>query len=323
MKKYKHLTLDERYQIYAFKKSGWSNTAIATELGVDKATVGRELRRNQSGRGYRPKHANRLAVSRRRGKAKKRISVAVWTAVEADLELDFSPEQISGRRALKGQETVSVEWIYQHIYQNKFAGGNLYTHLRSRKKRKKRYGTNSVRGVLVNQISIENRPQAVAQKTRLGDWEVDTVIGKAHQGAIVTIVERKTKLLRMEKIDHKTGALTKAAICKLLNALEVKTITSDNGKEFSLHQEIAQVLAADFYFCHPYSSWERGINENTNGLIRQYFPKQMKFATITDRDIKLAQAKLNNRPRKTLGYQTPNEVYFKEQEQLRKVALTT
>jgi len=124
MKKYKHLTLDERYQIYAFKKSEWSNTAIAAELGVDKATVGRELRRNQSGRGYRPKHADRLAVSRR-GKAKKRISVAVWTAIEAALELDFSPEQISGRRALEGIQTVSHEWIYQRIFRDKAAGGNL------------------------------------------------------------------------------------------------------------------------------------------------------------------------------------------------------
>lgn len=118
MKKYKHLTLDERYQIYAFKKSGWSNTAIAAELGVDKTTIGRELRRNQSGRGYRPKHADRLAVSRRRTKAKKRISVAVWTEIEADLELDFSPAQISGRRALEGIQTVSHEWIYQHIYRD-------------------------------------------------------------------------------------------------------------------------------------------------------------------------------------------------------------
>lgn len=323
MKKYKHLTLDARYQIYAFKKSGWFNTAIAEELGVDKATVGRELRRNRSGRGYRPKHADGLAVSRRRAKVNKRIAVAVWIAIEADLELDFSPEQISGRRALEGTETVSHEWIYQHIYQAKASGGNLYRHLRSQKKRRKRYGTNSLRGTLVNQISIAERPPVVAEKTRIGDWEVDSVKGFAHQGAIITMVERKTKLLRMEKIDYKTGALTKEVICRSLKDLEVKTITSDNGKEFALHQEIAQILAADFYFCHPYSSWERGLNENTNGLIRQYFPKQMKFATITNRDIKLAEAKLNNRPRRTLGYQTPNEVYFKEQEQLHRVALTT
>lgn len=286
-------------------------------MEVDKATIGRELRRNQSGCGYRPQHADRLAVSHRQEKARTWIEAATWTAVEADLELDFSPEQISGRRALEGQETVSHEWLYQRIYQNKAAGGNLYKHLRSQKKRKKRYGTNSLREALTNQVSIEECPAAAAEKSRLGDWEVDSVIGKAHQGAIVTMVERKTKLLPMEKIDHKTGVLTKAAICRSLRHLEVKTITSDNGKEFALHQEISQILAADFYFCHPYCSWERGINENTNGLVRQYFPKQMKFATITDRDIKLAEDKLNNRPRKTLGYQTPNEVYFKEREQLR------
>ncbi len=323
MKKYKHLTLDERYQIYAFKKSGWSNIEIAKELGVAKTTIGRELRRNLSGRGYRPKHADRLAVCRRQRKVRKRISVATWVEIGADLRLDFSPEQIHGRRALEGKETVSQEWIYQHIYQDKTAGGNLYTHLRSQKKRKKRYGKNSRRGALTNQVSIEERPPVVAQKSRVGDWEVDSVIGKGQQGAIVTMVERKTKLLRMEKVEHKRADLTKEVICKSLKDLEVKTITSDNGKEFALHQEIAQILEAEFYFCHPYSSWERGANENTNGLVRQYFPKPMKFATITEKDIKLAEDKLNNRPRKRLGYQTPNEVYFKEQEQLRKVALTT
>ena len=127
----------------------------------------------------------------------------------------------------------------------------------------------------------------------------------------------------MKLVERKTGELTKEAICNLLNGLEVKTLTSDNGKEFALHAEIAKFLEAEFYFCHPYSAWERGVNENTNGLIRQYFPKGMKFATITNIDLKMAEDKLNNRPRKTLGYQTPNEVYFKEQEQLRKVALTT
>jgi IS30 family transposase len=323
MKKYKHLTLEQRYQIYAFKKSGWLNTKIAEELSVDKTTIGRELKRNVSGRGYRPQHADKLAVGRRQAKAKKRISVETWVEIEADLQFDFSPEQINGRRSLEGKETVSHEWIYQHIYQDKATGGNLYQHLRSQKKRKKRYGKNCKRGALINQISIENRPLIVAEKSRIGDWEVDSVIGKGHQGAIVTMVERKTKLLRMEKVDHKTAELTKEALCKVLNGLEVKTITSDNGKEFALHQEIAQVLAAEFYFCHPYSSWERGVNENTNGLVRQYFPKQMKFATITAKDIKLAEDKLNNRPRKTLGYQTPNEVYCKEQKELRKVALTT
>jgi IS30 family transposase len=323
MKTYKHLTLEQRYQIYADKRSGWSNKKIAAELGVAPSTIGRELKRNLSGRGYRPNHADKLALSRRKGKTRKQISADTWVEIEADLELDFSPEQIHGRRSVDGQETVSHEWIYQHIYQDKANGGNLYLHLRSHKKRKKRYGKNSKRGVLVNQVRIEQRPSIVAEKSRLGDWEVDSLIGKGHQGAIVTMVERKSKLLRMEKVEHKTGELTKEAICKLLNGLEVKTITSDNGKEFALHEEIAKFLEAEFYFCHPYSSWERGVNENTNGLVRQYFPKQMKFATITAGDIKLAEDKLNNRPRKTLGYQTPNEVYFKELKELRKIALTT
>lgn len=323
MKKYKQLTLEERYQIYAFRKSGWTNKAIAAELLVDKTTIGREFRRNLSGRGYRPQHADKLAVRRRAGKAKKRISTGIWAEIEADLELDFSPEQIYGRRVLEAKETVSPEWIYQRIYQDKANGGNLYKHLRSQKKRKKRYGKNSRRGVLINQKSIEKRPSIVDQKSRIGDWEVDSIIGKGHQGAIVTMVERKSKLLRMQKVERKTGELTKEAICKSLNDLEVETVTSDNGKEFALHEEIAKHLAADFYFCHPYSSWERGINENTNGLVRQYFPKQMKINAISDVDIKIAQDKLNNRPRKTLGFLTPNETYFKELEKLQRVALTT
>ena len=161
------------------------------------------------------------------------------------------------------------------------------------------------------------------EKSRLGDWEVDSVIGKGHQQSIVTMVERKSKLLRMKKIDHKTGSLTRDAICAELNEFVVKTITSDNGKEFSEHEDIAQQLQANFYFCHPYSSWERGINENTNGLIRQYFPKQTEFAKITEMDIQAAQEKLNHRPRKTLGYLTPSEVYFKELAELSNVALTT
>ena len=185
------------------------------------------------------------------------------------------------------------------------------------------YGVTDRRGALVNQISIEQRPSVVDQKSRIGDWELDTVIGKAHHGAIVSMTERKSKLLRITKVARKTGKLVGQAICRKLAGFQVHTLTSDNGREFSEHEKVAEKLAASFYFCHPYSSWERGLNENTNGLLRQYFPKQTELAKISHWQIRHVERKLNNRPRKTLNYQTPNEVYFKEQEQLRKVALTT
>ena len=295
---------------------------MAAELGVHKTTIGRELKRNVSLRGYRPKKAEERAQERRRGKAQTRIAPETWDLIEDAIGQQWSPNQISGRLAQEGKPSVSHEWIYQHIYHDKRQGGTLHENLRCRRKRKKRYGTNSKRGVLVNQISIDERPALVDEKSRLGDWEVDSVIGKGHHQSIVTMVERKSKLLRMKKLDHKTGSLTRDAICTELQDLVVETITSDNGREFSEHAEIARKLKADFYFCHPYSSWERGVNENTNGLIRQYFPKQTAFATITEMELKEVQEKLNHRPRKTLGYLTPHEVYFQELAELTKVALT-
>jgi IS30 family transposase len=294
----------------------------AANIGVNKSTISRELKRNRSKRGYRPQFADRKACHRRREKVKSRITERTWMEVEAGIREQWSPEQISGRRSIEGKQTVSHEWIYHHIYLDKATGGGLYMHLRCRRKRRKRYGSYSKRGRLTGQISIEQRPTVVAQKSRIGDWELDTVIGQGHHQALVSMVDRKSKLLRMEKVEQKTGKLVRQAICHKLNGLTVHTMTSDNGREFSQHQQIAEKLNAGFYFCHPYSSWERGLNENTNGLIRQYFPKQMKFAIITDELINQVEDKLNNRPRKTLGYQTPNEVYFKEQEQP-KVALTT
>jgi len=323
MKKYKQLTLEQRYQIYALMKAGINLVQIAGNIGAHKSTISRELRRNVSQRGYRPQFAMRKAFERRKEKAKPRITSECWVEIESDIKEELSPEQTCGKRALNGGQTVSHEWIYQHIYRDKANGGSLYKHLRCQKKRRKRYGAYSKRGQLVNQISIDERPIIVDQKSRIGDWEADTVIGKGHHQAIVTIVDRKSKLLRMRKINQKTGPLTRQAICQELKDLTVETITSDNGREFNEHARIAAFLGADFYFCHPYSSWERGLNENTNGLIRQYFPKHLKFDMITDEQIKIVEDKLNNRPRKTLGYRTPNEVYFKEQEQLRKVALTT
>jgi len=312
MKKYQQLTLEQRYQISALLKLGFNKSAIAEELGVHKSTVGRELKRNLSKHSYRAKFAQKQALFRRRNKVKAQIADETWTAVETRIKEQWSPEQISGRLTLEGKKTVSHQWIYQRIYRDKRSGGTLYLNLRCRKKRRSRYGSYDRRGRLVNQVSIEERPQVVDEKSRVGDWELDTVIGKAHRGAMVTMTERKSKLLRMKKVKQKTGRSVGTAICQKLAGFQVHTLTSDNGREFSEHEKIAAELAADFYFCHPYSSWERGLNENTNGLIRQYFPKQTEFDKISHWQIRQVEQKLNNRPRKTLNYQTPNEVYFKE-----------
>jgi IS30 family transposase len=191
--------------------------------------------------------------------------------------------------------------------------------LRCQKIRRQRYGRYDRRSQLQGRRSIESRPKIVDAKRRRGDWEADTIIGRGHPQAIVSLVERKSKFVRLEKVTRNTAELVGQAIRKQLQPLIVKTITSDNGREFAQHQSIARHLKADFYFAHPYASWERGLNENTNGLVRQYFPKKSDFSKITDRQLKQVVERLNHRPRKTLGYKTPNEVFFK----LPFVALTT
>ena len=229
--------------------------------------------------------------------------------------------RISGRRQAEGQYPVSHEWIYQHVYEDKRAGGDLHTYLRCRKKRRKRYGSYRKRGFTGHPMSIDERPSIVDERARIGDMEADTIIGKGRQQAIVTIVDRKSKLLRMKKVRNKTALLVAETICNEMKGLTIHTLTSDNGREFAGYGYIERRLGIDYYFCHPYSSWERGVNENTNGLIRQFFPKGMRFETITDEQIKQIELKLNNRPRKSLDYQTPNEVYLSEHRQLTRGAL--
>ena len=323
MKKYRQLTLRQRYQIWTGLRLGMKQKEIAAEVGVHRSSISRELKRNWSEDRYRPAAAMDKAYERRKEKGRRRIPEQVWREIEVEIREEWSPEQITGRRRSSGRTAVSHERIYQHIYEDKAGGGDLHTYLRCRKKQRKRYGSYAKRGFRHKQISIDERPQIVADKSRIGDLEVDTIIGKGNHQAIVTIVDRKSKLLRMKKVTRKTGTLVRQAICRELKGLTVHTLTSDNGCEFAEHRKIAKNLGADFYFCHPYSSWERGLNENTNGLIRQFFPKQMKFDTITQEQIKHVEDKLNNRPRKSLGYQTPNEIYFYEKEQLNSVALTT
>lgn len=314
MGKYTQLTQEQRYQIYAFFKAGFSQSAITSEIGVHKSTICRELKRNKGLKGYRPKQAHSKAVNRRQNAHKYvKLTPRNIALVDSMIRQDFSPEQVSGRLKRNHGMIISHETIYKHLLADKTKGGNLYKHLRSsNRKRKKRYGSRNLRGQIPNRVSIDLRPAIVDRKKRIGDWEIDTVIGKGHKGTLVTIVERKSKYTLIQRLPGKRSQLVADATIDLLTPYREKvfTITSDNGKEFAEHQRISKRLTADVYFAHPYHSWERGLNENTNGLIRQYFPKSTNFKTITNESVIKVMDRLNNRPRKTLAYATPNEVFF-------------
>jgi len=311
---YTQLTREQRYHLYGLMKAGLNQTRIAAQLACHKSTISRELRRNRGEKGYRPSQADELAYDRQCEAYRSRIAWQTWEQVERLLRQQWSPEQISGRLKLEHQPTVSHESIYLYIYADKRRGGTLHQHLRSQKKQRKRYSGYIRRGQIPNRISIDKRPQIVASKGRFGDWEADTMIGARHKRGILSAVERKSKLTRLRRLRTKAAAEMKAASVALLGPLaaRVHTITVDNGKEFCEHEQIAAGLQARIYFAHPYASWERGLNENTNGLVRQYFPKKYDFARITDNDLQQVEDLLNNRPRKTLGYRTPNEVFFKQ-----------
>lgn len=311
--KYHQLTQEERYNIYALKKAGFSNIKIGKELERDKATIGRELRRNKGQKGYRPKQAETFAKEREKSKKRSCIGEGSIAYMKEKIKLKWSPEQISGRIKLEGISSVSHETIYKYLQEDKKEGGELYLNLRHKNKRyKKRYGSIDKRGQIPNKRSIEERPSIVDDKTRIGDVEIDLVIGKHHKQAIVTVVDRKSKFTLIQKVSSKKAIEVKEALISMMHPFKDKihTITADNGKEFSKHESIAKALDSDFFFCHPYSSWERGLNENTNGLIRQFFPKGSEFTHITEKQILEVQNNLNYRPRKTLNYRTPAEVFY-------------
>ena len=326
MRNYAQLTQEQRYQIYALKKTGHNQTEIASVVGVHKSTVSRELKRNRGGRGYRPKQAHEKAIERGSDKVKPRLKASDWNCIEDLIKLDWSPDQIASRLGREKEIQVSHEWIYQHIYADKRSGGNLYLHLRCRKKRKKRYGNYDRRGQLPNRVSIDKRPFVVDSRQRIGDWEGDTIIGKGHKGALVTLVDRKSLYTLIEPVERKRADYVKDRIIESMSVYKerVHTITFDNGKEFAEHEEMANILDARVYFAHPYAAWEREANENTNGLIRQYFPKARNLTTVTSQEVEQTMTRLNNRPRKKLEYMTPYEIFFKTKTRLtRNVALRT
>lgn len=307
MKNYTQLTEAERNQIYALKQAGHQKSAIALQLGRHRSTIDRELQRNCGERGYRPKQAQQLSGQRRQKKAKLRISEEIWPIVNDLLCEDWSPEQISGWLSATKNLQVSHERIYQHVAHDKQEGGTLYIHLRCRKKRRKRYGSTDRRGTIKNRVSIDHRPDIVEERSRIGDWEMDTVIGHQGGAVLVTLAERKTRVIALAP-DKRADSVKQALVQALLPCQDqvlLHTLTCDNGKEFALHQEFASTLQADCFFAHPYQAWQRGLNENTNGLIRQYLPKGASFDTL---DVKAIMEKLNNRPRKSLGFKTPKEL---------------
>ncbi|KAF5050438.1 IS30 family transposase IS4351 [anaerobic digester metagenome] len=307
-----HLTVEQRYTISEMTQAGYSQTAISKVIGRDKSVVSRELKRNADGRSgmYHFELACRKAAGRQQEKRKHtRFTPDVQAFVEEMLLLKYSPEQIVGIAKKEALPCVSHERIYQHIWSDKKRKGTLHTHLRSKGKRyRNRSLVRDKRGRIVGRVDISERPMVVEERKRFGDLEVDTIVGKDHKGAILTINDRATGVLRMKKLNGKCASeLAEACICVLSSwKPNLKTITADNGKEFADHQAIAKGLGVDFYFAKPYHSWERGSNENLNGLIRQYIPKKTDFSTITEEYVQFVEDQLNSRPRKRFNFETPN-----------------
>ena len=310
---YRQLTQEQRYQIGACLKIGMKQSEIAKEIDVHKSSVSREIRRNGSG-GLRYNSSRAVALARERHRKKRKYRIDETTILRVELmlvERNWSPEQISERLSLEGLPTLSPETIYRHIYRDKQEGGDLYIHLRRRHKYRKRIHKYCSRKGWDTRRSIAERPTIVETRSRLGDWEADTIIGRERRGGIISLVERRSRYCLLQKVSTKSAQPVAEAICEQLLPVKDKvlTITSDNGIEFTRHQTIAKVLDADFFFADPYSSWQRGTNENTNGLVRQYFPKNTGFESLSDSDIQHVSDRLNNRPRKCLGFRTPNEVF--------------
>ncbi len=317
---YKQLDYKKRCQIFGLWRARYTQFQIAKEIGVNQSTISRELNRNitliRTKLGcwqYKPDYAQGYARQRHKNKKKKiKLTFDVANFIQDKIQQKWSPEQISGYARKHNLFLICKEWIYQFILRNKEKGGKLYLNLRHQNKRyRKRYGSPKRTGPIKNRRFINERPSVVDEKTRVGDWEIDTIIGKQQKQAVISIVERFSKKTILKKVSKKTAICVATATIEGLKsyANSILSITADNGSEFAYHEMISQELKTDFYFAHPYSSWERGLNENTNGLVRQFLKKGSSFAEVTDTQLELIMANLNNRPRKSLSYSTPNEIY--------------
>ncbi|MDR9417780.1 IS30 family transposase [Gracilimonas sp.] len=333
MQKYKQLDLQDRHKIKALLQAGHSQTKIAEIIGVHKSTVSRELSRNVASRGryaneYRPGAAQRKTNRRHRDK-RKHIRFTDHLKQQAShwlREEKLSPELISARWIVRGIDGVSHEAIYQWVWRGKRQKDpstcDLYKHLKHGRRRRKRGNYNDSRGVLTGLIGIEERPEVVAERTRLGDLECDFMIGKAHQSALLVLTDRATLLTRLKKVTSRQAEPTEAAIEQILRRVPkafIKTLTFDNDKGFANHQSIGNTLDADVYFTRPYTSQDKGTVENRIGVIRQFFPKGTDLREVSEQRIKTVERHLNNRPIRKFDYLSPIQQTLKH----RAVALIT
>ena len=310
MKSYHHLTQAQRYQIASYLQLGISQAEIARHLKVHKSNINRELQRNTFDGVYEPAKAQEEYVKRRlRCRKPFKLIGALLNTMLTKLKQYWSPEQISGWLKKEGKASISHECIYQYLEREKTNGGKFYKFLRhSNRKRRKRFAKER-RGKIPNRISIEQRPAHIGERTEIGHWERDSIIGRYHQAGLAVHVERKICLVSIRRLVRKTAENFSGITMAVMQSLPVacNSITNDNGHEFAGHQMTTKVLNADIYFSHPYSSWECGTVENINGLIRQFFPKKTDFSKISDQEIEMVELLLNSRPRKKLGYISPLE----------------
>ena len=312
---YRQLSPEERYMLAALRRQGLNQSEIARALGRHRSTVCREVRRNSTRADghYRPFTAQERTQGRRsRSRRNRRFGAKDFALIDDLLCRQWSPEQVAGHLRRTGRLLISHETIYRHVWRDKQRGGLLYTHLRgARKRRRKRYGAYDSRGRLAGKRLIAERPAEVETRSRVGHWEADTVMGTGSKDCVTTLVERKTGLVLIGKLKDRTTASLNRRVISLVgrHGGRFETVTADNGTEFHGYGGIERRTGVTFYFARPYHSWERGSNENANGLLRQYLPKGESMAGLSQQQCNVIAYKLNTRPRKRLGFRTPLECF--------------
>ena len=307
---YRRVTSEDRLRIKDGLDAGLTNTEIADKLGFHKSTIGREILRNTGARGYRPKQAHLLAVSREESKhGPYKMNPVIMNNIIERLEAKWSPEQISNRLRMEGAEIVSTETIYKFILEDRRNGGELWKYLRrSGRSRKKRFPSEDRRGTIKNTRSISKRPKDVDKRKNIGHWERDLMIGKNHEAAVLAIVDRKSRFNKFRKLNGKHAKKVTKETIIALRGLPKKSMTNDCGKEFADHKNYEKKTKVKVYFCNPYSSYQRGTNENRIGILRQYFPKKSDLKNVTNKQLEVIEFEINNRPMKILDWRTPYEV---------------